>query len=258
MTIDEHAEAARVARQFWELAGAMPTYPCDPEEVLRRVRPSSLELTCAGLLGLNVRGVNAAMREQGIRLPPIDGPNRAMPGCLLAECGRGYLFYNAAVAPAEQRFTKALLLARFLDTYHLPRERALERLGASVRPVLDGHRSPTLEEQTHALMASVRLSNLAQLVVYVDEPSTSTAALQIEQHIERIARELLAPAALLREQLRGFVPRIGGASRLDWLTLLLREEYGLTESLAQGRARELIRDHGDSSLLDWIHANINQ
>ncbi|HEU4323878.1 MAG TPA: hypothetical protein VFS21_12085 [Roseiflexaceae bacterium] len=256
MIIDEQAEAARVARRFWELAGATPAYPCDPEEALRQARPDSLELTCTGFPGLNVRKINIAMREQGIRLPPIDGPNRAMPGCLLADCGRGYIFYDASAAPPEQRFTKALLLARFLEAYHLPRERALERLGEAIRPVLDGRRPPTLEEQAHALMAGVRLNNLNQLVVRADEPPTSTEALGLQRRIERIACELLAPSALLRQRLRRFVPQVGGLSRLDWLTQLLCEEFGLPEALAQSCARDWIPGQGELTLLDWIQANI--
>ncbi|GAB4201678.1 MAG: hypothetical protein OHK0022_23970 [Roseiflexaceae bacterium] len=234
-----------------------PCYPCDLEEALRGARPG-LELHWAGIAGLSVGRVNRYLREQAVGLPLIDGPSRALSGCLLAERGRGYLLYDAVAEGCEQRWTKALLLARFLEAHHRPRVRALELLGEPIRPVLDGVRPATRAEQIHAVMSSIRLENLDVLIAYPHEPPTSSAGLETERRIERIALELLAPAALLRQRLCGFQPRVGGLSRHDWLARLLCDAFGLPAMVARNRAHNVIGDQGDTTLLDWLQANINR
>src|SRR5688572_14888218 len=83
--------------------------------------------------------------------------DRALRACVLVHDGSGLLFVDSEDPEDEQRFSLAHEIAHYLVECAIPRERARERLGPAVLPVLDGRRAPSREERIGALLAGVQL-----------------------------------------------------------------------------------------------------
>lgn len=244
IAVDYALESA--AREFWTLAGTAPEYPCDLEGSLTWAVP----LDVRAVPRLRVSHVNRYARETGLPYH-FSGRDRRLCGCLLAYKDRGVVFLDAEMAEDERRFTLAHELAHFLLDYRAPRMRALAVLGESVRPVLDGLRPPTVEEGVHSVMAGTPLGVMGHLM---ERPSTglpSSAVLSIETRADRLALELLAPAATLLEKaagLRGMPYR----ARVDALAALLVREHGLPAGIAGRYASGLLHSDGGSRFRDWL------
>ena len=214
-------------------------------------QPDNFYLICEGVPDLDIERVNSRARQLEIK-PQCSGANRPLRGCLLADRGSGYILYDASDPLDEQRFTKAHELAHFLADYHFPRSRALRLLGELIRPVLDGLREPTLSERTQAAMLNCHLGILTRLMERPEEGLPETMVLTVENRADRLALELLAPARIVNSRLDQFELGAGGATKREWLAVLLQNEFGLPCSIAAGYASELIRRRGGSDLLDWI------
>ncbi|HEX8227733.1 MAG TPA: ImmA/IrrE family metallo-endopeptidase, partial [Chloroflexia bacterium] len=222
------------AREFWKLAGTAPEYPCDLEGSLTWAVP----LDVLAVPRLRVSHVNHHARHAGLPYH-FSGRDRHLCGCLLAYKDRGVVFLDAEMAENERRFTLAHELAHFLLDYRAPRIRALAVLGESVRPVLDGLRPPSVEEGVHAVMAGTPLGVVGHLM---ERPSTglpSSAVLSIETRADRLALELLAPAALVLEK-AARLRRMPYRARIDTLASLLVREHGLPAGIADRYANGLL------------------
>src|SRR5947209_4613228 len=126
------------AQEFWALVGGAPTYPCDIQTAITLALP----LEVYSVPGLRVSDVLAWMRRVTIT-HHIRGRNRCLHGCLLADRGKGTIFFDRQDPESEQRFTLAHELAHFLLDYQAPRQRAVGVLGPSILPVLDGECPPS-------------------------------------------------------------------------------------------------------------------
>lgn len=150
---------------------------------------------------------------------------RGVHGCMVWEAGVGVLFHDSEEDEAEQRFTLAHEAAHFVLDHLLPRQRAERVLGSQILPVLDGERPPTPEESMTALFERVCLkpwSNLIHRDASGFYPSGRVA--ESERRADRLALELLAPAALVTPLLKG-VSEEEGAERV-------RLRFGLPETVA--------------------------
>src|SRR5438094_2410135 len=140
------------AQEFWALVGTTPSYPCDIKAAITLTLP--LELY--PVAGLRVKDVLAWAER--IRLNClIRGRDRRLHGCLIADRGKGTIFFDTLDHENEQRFTLAHELAHFLLDYQAPRQRALTILGETILPVLDGDRPPALAAWVPCVLATVTL-----------------------------------------------------------------------------------------------------
>jgi IrrE N-terminal-like domain len=240
------ASIESAAREFWLLAGAEPRYPCDPAEYIVWALPLDLR----GVTGLRVSHVSAAAERLGLPYR-FGGKDRRLSGCLLAYHNRGIIFFDADDPEDERRFTLAHELGHFLLDYRAPRTRALAGLGESIRSVLDGLRSPTVEERTHAVMSDVHLGVLSHLMERPSDGVATSAALYIESRADRLALELLAPAALLRDEVRA-TRHEPYSHRLFALRHALQSAYGLPPRLARHYAATSLHDEGGPTFTDWL------
>jgi hypothetical protein len=186
---------ADLSARFWAVAGDPPPFPRNLGLAITGAVPVTVlelsELCVAAVRGWLTR------REIGI---PIDEPDRRLRACLVAWRAHGFVFLDAGDDPAERRFSLAHELAHFLRDYWYPREAAIQRLGPAVAEVLDGDRPATLDERVSAVLRKVRVGPFAHLLRRDATGRPLTAAeREAEAAADRLAYELLAPAAALGE-----------------------------------------------------------
>jgi IrrE N-terminal-like domain len=235
------------AQEFWALVGGAPTYPCDIQTAITLALP----LEVYPVPGLRVSDVLAWMRRVTIT-HRIRGRNRRLHGCLLADRGKGTIFFDMQDPDGEQRFTLAHELAHFLLDYQAPRQRALAVLGPSILPVLDGERPPTPEERVYAVLSSVSLKGMSHFMERPDEGLPLNIVIDVENRADRLALELLAPTFLLQERMSRATALRGFTARLKFLTQLLVTEYGLPETIASSYARAILVELGEPTFRDWL------
>jgi hypothetical protein len=183
-----------LAEAFWADAGGPGPFPRDLRRPARRALPLSVE----ALPRLGVRRVADWLRGLGVPCP-FGGPDRPLRGCLLALGDNGLVFLDADDPQDEQRFSLAHEVAHFLRDYGQPRRRAVAVLGPPVLEVLDGRRPPTPAERLHGALRGVPVGVHRHLLARAERgaPVSSVVAAS-EQDADRLAFELLAPAAELR------------------------------------------------------------
>ena len=198
-----------LADEFWAAAGGPEPFP----RRLRGPAGRAFVFTVVDRPGLSVRGVLGWLRRAGVAcdLGVRDRPLRA---CLVAAGGAGFAFIDADDAEDERRFSFAHELAHFLRDYRQPRRAVERRLGPDVLEVFDGHRPPRADERLHGLLRSVRVGYHAHLMARAAGVTTAAVA-AAERAADRLAYELLAPAAVVL------------ADGKDGLERRLAEVYGL-------------------------------
>ena len=169
--------------------------------------------------------------------------DRRLRGALVAFADHGILFLDGADHEAEQRFTAAHEAAHFVLDYLLPRRRALALLGDGIRPVLDGERPPTCEERIDAALTACPLGLHVHLLDRRDP--TGRVALA-EDRVDRLARELLAPADELDRRFDGCPP-----AEADLVAALI-DDYGLPAAEAAAHARSWLAARRRPTLLGGL------
>ncbi|WP_437303832.1 ImmA/IrrE family metallo-endopeptidase [Sorangium sp. So ce388] len=156
--------------------------------------------------------------------------DRELHGCLVARGGQGFVFLDGADEEAERRFSLAHEIAHFVADHLLPRARALEVLGESILPVLNGDRAPTPEERLAAVLTRVHLG--VQVLLMGRGPGGAVCTWDVaesEQRADRLGLELLAPADVAMASLQSVLGEVEEPSQHDELRAAehLAERFGL-------------------------------
>lgn len=156
----------------------------------------------------------------------IEDTDRPLRGCVFAWKGGAFLFIASDDPEDEQRHTLAHELAHYLRHYRQPRRRCAALMGESILAVLDGERPPTATEAIHAALRGVPLGPHVRLI----DRAGNTAVQHAETEADRLACELLAPDAEVRNRLaaKGFP---------DDVKRELMTTFGLPAALADTYAR---------------------
>jgi hypothetical protein len=234
-----------IADHFWADAGGPPLDPLRATQAFPRELSDaitwSLPIHVESLSSLSIAAVDAWLAARAVDLR-LNLPDRPLRACVLVHDGDGLLFVDAADDPAEQRFSLAHEVAHYLVEYALPRGRARERLGPSVLPVLDGHRSPSRDERIGAILAGVRLSVCLHLMERTPDghpPGREVTA--AERRADDLAFELLAPVDAVRA-------RLGPGAGRQAIESFLRWTFGLPPIPASTYARQLAPEPPSGSL----------
>ncbi len=183
-----HLEFINLAREFWQQAGGALKPPYDIERACPRVLP----LAIVQLANTTHQSIVDWLQRMGVEMPsPV--ASRRLRGCVVAYRGRGFLFVDYLDSPEERRITIAHEVGHFLVDYASPRNRAMDRLGASSLEILDGLRQPTLDERAYAV-----LSGISMLVYYHTSGREGLWGCPYlggnsEAQADQLALELLAP-----------------------------------------------------------------
>jgi hypothetical protein len=234
--------AAELAAEFWRQAGGEEPFPRGLRDP---ILASSFDLTIEAMADLSVAGVERYLARQG-RALSCDQIDRPLRGCLVAENGGAFVFLDARDEQAERTFSLAHELAHFLRDYWQPRRQVVEALGESVLEVLDGLRPPTGAERLHALLRRAPVGCHKHLMRR-DRGALPPAVREAEEDADRLALELLAPAAEVRRRSAG--DRAGCAA-------LLRRDFGLPHAVAGAYPQALWPPEETQPLLARLRAAV--
>jgi predicted small lipoprotein YifL len=193
--------------------------------------PVWLPVTLVPLPRLTTDAVRDWLTRYRLR-PTLDTPSRRVHGCMVAWVGKGILFHDSEDGEDERRFTVAHEVAHFVLDHLLPRRRALRAFGEGIREVLDGKRPPGPGEALSSALEGVPLGMQVKLLDRDGSGSIRAGrVMQSEWRADRLAFELLAPAALAREELSPTREEAGVAR--------LASRFGLPREVAREYARVL-------------------
>jgi hypothetical protein len=214
-----------LANSFWEMAGAIESFP----RQLRSPITRSLPISIVDLSSLRVAGMLEWLRRQHVE-HQLALPDQSLHACLVAFVGHGFMFVNADDPADEQRFSIAHELAHFLRDYWFPRKQAREQLGPQIIEVFDGRRPPSAPERLHALVRNVAVGFHIHLLSFDADPvAKAQLVAEIELDADRLAYELLAPAATVAAK----------ASDCAMAMDVLKKVFGLPSQHAAAYAAEL-------------------
>ena len=232
---------AQLACAFWAEAGTAEPFP----RALRRAVARALPVSIVLLPRLRLSDVRGWLRENGVN-SHCDEKDRPLRACLAARRGYGLIFLDGTDSEDEQRFSLAHEAAHFLRHYWHPRRRACQHLGEQVAEVLDGERAPTEQERLQALLKTVPLGFHLHLMRRGKGCEVINAAVaRAEEEADRLAYELLAPAA---EVLARTGTIQAGAGRVR-LTAVLQSDFGIPMQQATDYGRLLLPPVWEDPLL---------
>lgn len=211
-----------LAGRFWAAAGDPPPFPRDLESAIT----DAAGLSVVELGGLSPAAVAAFLANSGVP-PAAATPDRPLRGALYCHRGTGFVFLDADDPPDERRFSLAHELAHFLADYDAIRRRVTKALGAAALEVLDGVRPATADERLHAVLRGRPLAAHVHLMARDPDGRAAGPERDAEDRADRLAFELLAPAALL------------DAGKRDEVAARLVGVFGLPPSVA-GRYAALL------------------
>lgn len=199
--------------------------------------PVSIEV----FTSLSAHAVRNWLRQRGVHHVVCDA-DRTLHGCLVARAGQAIVFLDAGDEETGRRFTLAHEISHFILDHLLPRLRALKTFGERILPVLDGTRPPTREEMLSAVLERVRLGVQVHLMSRGSNGAVCAWDVEdSEQHADRLALELLAPARAAMASLRR---SLGAADDLTGQQELaakhLAESFGLPADVASSYVRLLL------------------
>jgi len=154
----------------------------------------------------------------------------------------------------ERRVSLAHECSHFLVDYLHPRQKALEVLGEAGREVLDGLRSPTLEERLAGVLRGVGLGVYTHLMERSGEGEVNRLeVLDAEDRAEGIALELLAPRRAVLERLEARRIRWREDEAVGAATETLVGEFGLPPSIAREYAGSLVLSRRSTrNFREWL------
>ncbi len=236
------------ALEFWEWVEAFPPFPRNMEDWFVYIFPLDIER----IPDLTIGQINIWAQSSGSSYRFRGDSRRRLRGCIFPRRNLGTIFVDANDSLEEQRLTVAHEGAHFLYDYYSPRKRAIEVLGEDIREVLEGKRVPTLEERLHGVLANVSVGVRGHLMERPDEGVPTNIVLDAEDRADRLALELLAPAASLRERMQQADVPTGYRARLAFLRTTLYTEYGLPRSIDSFYAEMLLHQWGEPTFRDWL------
>src|SRR5947209_17283878 len=136
-----------VTENLWNEIGGEITYPLDLSNIISHSFPLSIIM----LPLLRVSRVESWFQKQEIPFRFLC-QDRSLCGCIIAVRGSGFIFADSSDPDNERRYTIAHEVAHFLLDYLHPRQKVLRLFGESIRPVLDGERTPTKTDMLDALL----------------------------------------------------------------------------------------------------------
>lgn len=220
--------------EFWLRVGESEGFP----RTLERAIALALPLTLVKLPRLRLWDIERYLQQRGISFQ-FDIATRPVRGCLIAYTGAGIIFVDGGDSANEQRVTVAHELAHFIVDYRIPRENAIQKIGARVVEVLDGKRAPLLKERVYGILNDAPIGTFLNLM---ERDALGDAVdvniWKIEERADRIALALLAPPPEIFARVDLNAPRF--EIRYTPMVQILQETFGLPEKMSRTYAWNLL------------------
>jgi hypothetical protein len=225
---------AQAAERLWATTPGTPSFPRDPFRLARY----GLRVVLVSLPRLRLSLVGAWLADRCLPAPGgLEGPDRALRGCLACPLGKAHVFLDADDPEDERGYTLAHELAHLWIELLAPLERATWHLGERGVAILEGRVAPTPVERCQALFHRLPLQPRCHLLERdMQRGMIDGGVLYAEKQADRLALELLAPGEEARRRLPA------RALWRDWLPAAaeqLAAGFGLPRRVAEGYAREL-------------------
>jgi hypothetical protein len=232
MWLDNRSQEA--INQFWRLCGEVEPFPRN----LERSIALALPVTLVKLPHLKLQQVEFWLRRRGVSFL-FDCPSRAVRGCLIAFGGEGFVFVDGADGDEERRFSLAHEVAHFLIDYWQPRQKAIARFGGAIADVLDGLRSPSVNERLGALLTGISIGVHIDLM---ERANVDAELWDIENRADKVALALLAPPEEVLSTVDLSACKFD--QRREATSTVLQENFGLPSSIARAYAYALLNAVG--------------
>jgi hypothetical protein len=234
--------AADLASRFWIAAGRTESFPRKLRGAIAWALP---DVTVVSLSDLRVAAVVRWLDARKVSCR-IDAVDRPLHGMLATVGGCGFIFLDSEDGEDERRFTLAHELAHYLRDEWRHRERVRRHLGESGVAVLEGKRLPTDEERLLGALEGLPLDCRTHLLERLPDGRPTDAAVPIaERDADRLAFELLAPAAHVAQSSIAALPRTERPAAL-------RQRYGLPDWAAGRYAQLLDPEPRSASRVGWL------
>lgn len=244
-------DVAAWAASFWRRTGQPEKFPRALEAAVAWVLP----LAVVRLPRLGLRELGDWLAERAIPFR-VDVTDRRLRACVMAHGGCGVIFLDGSDAEEELRFSLAHEASHFVCDYLEPRTRAIARLGAAAREVLDGVRLPTPAERITGLLSGVELGGYTRLMERSPQGKVARFdVLYAEDRADRLALELLAPRATVLARLKARGVRLRDPVAADIAGDVLTIEFGLPRTAARHYGQALVMSERPArSFREWLGA----
>jgi hypothetical protein len=235
-----------LARDFWTGTDWHDTFPRE----IYQVAPLKLPLVIAKQSPTTAHAARDWLQRRGMVFP-LPHDQRDLHGCLVAHCGRGFIFVSATDSSEEQRLTIAHEVAHFFVDYLLPRQQVMQALGAQMAAVLDGLRPPTPAERAAAILSHVRLGAHVHLLPRPwTEANDEVRVVHAEDRADRLALELVAPRACVHDVLNDLAAR--QPLTLEVARTALATHFGLPAYVFHDTIQHMVRRSPPSFVEDIL------
>ncbi len=236
------------AHAFWKRAGHPDCFPRDLESAVAWATP----LAILRIPNLWVTDVELYLRRRQLPIA-VQMEDRPLHGCICAYADRGVIIVNGTDTSNQLRFTIAHEVAHFLRDYVEPRRRAVEKLGVSVMPVLDGIRMATIAERVDSILTGAPIGIFAHYMHRDDLGETHSETIYSETEADRLALELIAAEDEVHRTLPRRLYSLAFDNRISTVQRLLVRRFGLPRSIASQYAQRLCRLwFGGPSIREWL------
>lgn len=230
-------EQKDILNVFWGLAGETEPFP----RTLERSIALALPIAVVRLPRLYLNDIENWLNYRKISYS-FNCQSRPLHGCLVAFGGTGIIFIDGSDPPDQLRFTLAHEVAHFLHDYWLIRSKAIHSFGVSIAEVMDGRRSPTIDERLHALLGKIPIGIQTNLLDRTANGNDLNQTWKVENTADKLALALLAPPdeVLQRVNLQG----MSFPQRRTSVKNLLVGSFGLPAEIAEAYSVDLLSAMG--------------
>lgn len=237
-------ESREIVKAFWDLAGEIEPFP----RMLERSISLALPVALVKLPQLDLRVIENWLLRRSIQYS-FDCENRTVRGCLVAYGGKGIVFVDGTDTPPELRFTIAHEIAHFFNDYWQPRNKALDKYGASILEVFDGLRQPSLDERVYSIINETYIGLYTDLMERTLQGENNNIW-NAENRADKIALALLAPPDAVLSEIE--ISSKSYKERRGEIINLLMSNFGLPDYVALSYATDLLKSIGKGP--SWVES----
>ncbi|MXV14343.1 ImmA/IrrE family metallo-endopeptidase [Hufsiella ginkgonis] len=224
-----------IAKQFWSVTNLDKEPPYDLSGAISLMFPIDI----VQLSQLSTDKIKQWLKQRNVQID-TEVNDRPVHGFVIFYRGAGFIFSDGGDDERERRYTIAHEISHFILDYKIPREKIINKLGASISDVIDGIRPPTDEEIVKGIVHGLNVKPFTHLLEKKGDGSfLNSDVYNSENAADELAIELIAPASrVVADILQGNKPSSFGAFS-DRCRLVLENRYKLPGLIANDYARLL-------------------